>query len=526
MLTLQPKQESLAFNIAIIGDGTSAVNALDAFLKKLEQKSTVSHLPLSITLYGKAPEDQYGKGFAYGATGARVGNLTEPTIGGHADYTAEKGAFQAFAESQSDITKPAPRSMIGSFHAQRYADSKLRAQRLGITLEHRQDEVVDIESYGGQYHVVTGEGYGKAADHVVLAVGDILSQRFNALALRLPNQAFPTPYHAIDKILADNGKDKHVVAFGTRSSFVDLANGLKREGYQGKITGVSCSGLTSWPTTPDAEALYEPQYLNPAKGYTTVKDVLRDLRSELVLAQIKNAYVPDSLIQDVSEQFEAETPRRLKWDFDPQAEHDNAGLQTYHQVAQAVSWEKIYEGLPNRYEKRIFEQALGDFILYNRVNRIVSDDFARFNGHIQNGDVAVVKGSFAPHDVTSTQDGRLNVALDNSVDITCDHVVNCAIGPVAALEQVKQVPLLDNLVKRHMIIPNTQGTGFAVNSAGIDMIGSQARPYSFSGLGIETYGRQVEAWAGGMIEKLEARSAQPKQHQTLQPFKRQEFKYG
>lgn len=48
------------FNLAIVGDGSTAVNALDALLNTLEQEPR----PVNVTIYGKAAEEHIGKGFA------------------------------------------------------------------------------------------------------------------------------------------------------------------------------------------------------------------------------------------------------------------------------------------------------------------------------------------------------------------------------------------------------------------------------------------------------------------------------
>ena len=479
--------EPKKFNLAIVGDGSTAVNALDALLNTLEKAPR----PVNITLYGKAAEADVGKGFAYGPTGSRYGNLTEPVSKGHADYTPEKGAFAAY-HGQHPGTELAPRQSIGEFHAQRYRDAKEKAAKLGVTLTYRQGEVTDITGTPGQRQIVTADGASSApVDHVVLAVGDMLSQRFRDTADQFPGRVSPTPYHAIDSILEQHNRpDAVVVGFGTRSSFTDLANGLKAEGFQGTVIGVSTSGQTSWPTTPNPEALYQPKFLTPSAPFRNTQAVLRALGDELKSAARNGAYVPPSLIENIQKNANSTQPERLRWDFDPQAENTHAGGVTYHQVAQGIDWEGIQQRLPER-EKEPFARALGDFIVYNRVNRIVSADFSTLAGHLKEGSVKIEKGSIDPNNIKQGADGKLQITLDTGKTITADILVNAAIGPVPALEQIKQSPLLKNLTKASVLTPHKTGTGFDLAASDISVVGAQARTHSFAGLGIETYGRQI-----------------------------------
>ncbi len=518
------------FRLAIIGDGTTAVNALDAAVELIATKAGDGPR-IDITVIGKADEQNVGKGFAYGPVGSRTGHLTEPASAGHADYTAVKGAFTDFQRNKADVTDStlATRALIGDFHVERFEQVQQRARDLGIKINYIQAEALDIERNNSQYQVVTKSGQSVAADHIVLAVGDVLSRRFNAAAKQFAGEVFETPYHALDTILSNHTAETTVLALGTRSSFVDLANGLHKEGFAGRVIGVSSTGITSWPTTPDPEALYTPRHLNAEKGYKNLRQVLNDLAQELTTAQNEGAYVPESLLQNVTEQAEREVPKRLRWNFDPQAERDYAGKPTYHQIAQAVNWEKIYEGLSSRYEQRLFQETLGDFALYNRVNRIVAADFNAFADHQKSGAVQIERASFESRNIARNFDGRLSVALDNSKTIDCDYVVNCAIGPSSALEQVKHHDLLANLAKRHILTPQAAGTGFSLHKEveNFDVLGAQARLYCFSGIGIETYGRQItNTFIPHLQAHLEQFNTQPQPTIQRPITLKQEIKYG
>lgn len=502
------------FRIALVGDGSTAVNALDALLDNLEQAPR----PVQIDLYGKADPANIGRGFAYGPIGSRHGNLTEPVPGGHADYRAPKGDFATWRNAHPEWPQPdeqrATRQSIGAFHAERFQQVVEKAERLGIPLNYYQGEVVNLGGAPGQRTVITENGAESAPyDHVTLAVGDVLSQRLRPAAQQFPGQIKQTPYHALDDILANSNENTVVVALGTRSSFTDLANGLKAGGFEGKIIGVSSSGQTSWPTTNNPDTAYQPRYLTPGKSYRTVQNILSDLRIELTTGMKFDGvhYVPNGLMESLYEQNNSIKPERISWDFDPKAERDSAGRKTYHQIVQSIDWEGIYQKLPEK-EKPSFTRCLGDFIAYNRVNRIVADDFAELVDHLEHGDVRIQQGQIKADKIRRADGNRLAVEIAPGQNIIADYVVNCAIGPSPAKEQIQHHRLLQNLAKDGVITPQDHGSGFTIardHREDLSLLGAQARPYCFSGLGIETYGRQItQQWLPDLSQKLDQKFEQ------------------
>ena len=269
---------------------------------------------------------------------------------------------------------------------------------------------------------------------------------------------------------------------------------MANKGYQGRIKGFSQSGQTSWQAREGAE-LYPLHYLADGKNFRTVRDVLIALRHELQHAERKGVYVPESLIKDIGEQIFSASPQRLKWRYNLKEEAAHADQKTYHEVAMVVPWQKIYETLDNDQERKLFRNVLLDFSLYNRSNRIVPNDYREFIGHIDAGRAEINQGSFSERSLSSTKDGRLLVTLDDGHTITSDYVVNSAIGPVSAREQIATTPMLANLVKQQMIEAG-EGTGFRVSEAGhgISLLGAQARRPA-DGIGLETNGRTiVNSW--------------------------------
>lgn len=496
------------FRIAIVGDGSTAVNALDALVDDLIRNPR----PIEIDVYGRNPEEHFGKGFAYGPIGSRFGNLTEPVSGGHADYTATKGAFAAFRDNHAPPAQAedqrASRQSIGAFHHQRYQNLKQTAADHGIPLQFHQAEVTDIVGTAGQRQLVTENGQTtQPYDHVTLAVGDVLSQRLRSAADKFPGKVKPTPYHGLDEILDNSGPKTVVAALGTRSSFTDLANGLLAEGFEGKIIGVSTSGQTSWPTTDNPDARHQPRFLTGDKSYRTVNGVLNDLRDELSSGMRTGGvtYVPEGLMASLQAESGKTSPQRLRFAFDPVAERDHAGQRTYHQVVQGVDWERIYDKLPTG-EQPKFIECLGDFITWNRVNRIEAGDFATLVGHIESGKVEIRTGSIEANNIRTTAQGKLGIDIGNQ-NLAADYLVNCAIGPALSSEQVTNNPLIGNLVKSRILTPHQKGTGFDIADTDrndIAILGAQARRHSFSGLGIETYGRQItQQWLPDLNHKLE-----------------------
>ena len=379
------------YNRAIIGNGTTAVNALDALVKKYRASASVLP-PICLTIFGAEPEEECGKGFAYGRIGGRVGHLTESPD--HADYGNVKGEFRRYAaeilNKPADLIRRVSRKLVGDFHSVRYTQVKNEAEEVGISIAYKEAWVADVaRADNGLYRVLSANHSFGGFDHVTLAVGDVLSTHFNEAAQTHPGKVFRTPYEAIQTILDNNDANTIVVARGTRSSFVDLVNPLRENGYKGSIIGLSPSGSISWQTQEGAEP-YIPKILSDDSRFDTVFEVITALRDELALAQQSGAYIPVGLTQ-----FDpAKTDKRLGWDFDLKSEAAHASGLTYHQVSHAVKWEKIYENLRDDEERRKFTVTLSDFIVYNRVNIIVAEDYEKFIEGIESGKVEIRRSGF------------------------------------------------------------------------------------------------------------------------------------
>ncbi len=511
------------YKLAIIGNGSTAVNALDTLINNYGKASSVL-APLQITIFGDSPEESCGKGFAYGNIGSRIGNLTESPADSRADYGSEKGAFTNYATSSfrhyanrllgTPIKgKPyASRQVVGNFHAARYLELKNKARSMGIDIVYQQARVTNLSKDDVGY-IVAGNGrlHGQF-DRVVLAVGDVLSSRFNHAVRDFPNQVFPTPYHAVEPIIRDSNRKTVIVAFGTRSSFIDLVNGFASKGYRGKIIGISSSGQTSWQAR-ESRGLYPLQFLTKDKSFKTIAGVLAALKLELIEAKKAGAFVPDGLLQSITPQ----RSERLRWNFDLGEEASNADKVTYHDVVQVVNWEKIYESLNNPEDRKQFNEVLSDFILYNRVNRVVPRDYNQFVKNYAKGKVEFIKSSFGQDDIHRANNGRLNVTLANGSTLPADFVVNCAIGPAPANEQMWTQELLSNLAQKHWLSPR-DGSGFNIAEGHqIDILGAQARPYTFTGLGLESYGRQIGTWAAAIMKELASQTTTVRSKLSLIP---------
>ena len=143
------------------------------------------------------------------------------------------------------------RQLVGDFHAARFQELKKKACDLGIDLVYEQARVTNLAKDDAGYVVAGNNNMHGQFDRVVLAIGDVLSSRFNATVAKYPDQVFATPYHAVERVLKNSDSNTVITAFGTRSSLVDLVNGFISKGYKGKIIGVSSSGQTSWQARED-----------------------------------------------------------------------------------------------------------------------------------------------------------------------------------------------------------------------------------------------------------------------------------
>lgn len=503
------------YKLAVIGNGSTAINALNSLITHYESIPSVM-APLQITIFGESPEQYCGRGFAYGKVGSVIGNLTESPADGRADYSPEKGAFIRYATKL--LGRPAkdmhhaPRQLIGEFHADRYQELKKKAASVGIDLEYQQCRVTDITKDDVGYVVGDGETLYGQFNKAVLAVGDVLSTRFEDAIVRYPDQVFKTPYHALPSVLEDNDENSTIVAFGTRSSFVDLVNGFISKGYKGKIIGISQSGQTSWQARED-RGLYPLEIMKPDVTFKNTSDILIGVRAELKLAKEKGVYVPDTLLAGIN----PTRADRLRWDFNMADEASNADQVTYHDVVQVINWEKLYQGLSSIEDKQRFNAVFTDFALYNRVNRIVPHDYKQFIENFESGRAEIIKTSFSQNDIAMGDNGKLAVKLANGQVLAVDYVVNCAIGPVSSQEQVQTHELLQNLTRKRWLSPRDGSSFDVAGNHAIDILGAQARPYPFTGIGLESYGRQIAVWVGQMTQEI-ASHVGPVARPTLKPW--------
>lgn len=490
-------------SIGVIGNGTTAVNFLRELVKQYKASSACLS-PIAITIFGDGPEKECGRGFAY-RTGI-FGNLTEGPD--HADYGSTKGAFQDYArtllrtDAANEMIASTPRHLVGAFHVQSYEQLKTQAAELGIHITYKEGRIVNIkrDNETETYYVHSKDSKVDGSfDRLVLALGDILSDKFDSVSRDFSNQVFRTPYDAIGKIKGDGC----VVALGTRSSFVDLVRGLFQTGFQGKIIGVSSSGIVSSQGAGDEP--YQPfLYLNETKNFSTTQQVLSALHHELINARAEGAWVPETLINALNQQALNTQPARLIWDFNFDEEAHFADKRNYHSLVRSIYWERVYHGLSDENERKSFKTILSDFILYHRVNVIVPSDYQEFVEHVQRGGAVLQKGHFDAKNISRGDNNKLRIQVNHGVTLSADYIVNCAIGPVTSRDQVRTHELLGSLHSQGVLIP-CDGTGFFVaNGHKIDLLGSQARPLPFTSIGLETYGRQVTALASHLIQEFAA----------------------
>ncbi|HEU0117279.1 MAG TPA: FAD/NAD(P)-binding protein [Alphaproteobacteria bacterium] len=494
--------------LAIIGDGTTAVNAAHA-LTRLYQTTPAALPPVSVTIFGGAPENACGHGFAFGALGGTYGNLTEPPC--HADYGRLKGEFRAYA-AQFGNCAPAEvnvvtRRMVGNFHADRYRQLKETGAPLGIDISHIEGNVTALQKNNGAYDVNAGSRFYNGFDNVFLAVGDVRSPALDEAVARYPDRVFQTPYHALRHIAGDNHSTRTVVALGTRSSFVDLVNGLTAQGFQGQVVGVSNTGLTPRQSAPEDGPGYVPAYDWENAAGNDLYHVLLTLRQELARAKNVGVYVPNDLafrIMQHALEISRGTwqPQRLRWYHDPLKDTAHSGPHHYGDVLCAIPWEHIHDNLRDAGEQKAFTQLLGDLILYARVNKVVKPDYDGFIQELKSEKTIIHHGSFGADDIHPLKDGRLVVKVNAHVTLLADYIVNCAVGPSPSTVQIQKHSLLSDLADKGWLTPH-EGTGFDVRGDhAIVPLGAQGRIHSFSGIGLESYGRQVEAAANNLVRQL------------------------
>ena len=165
------------FELAFVGDGTSAINAGDALYKSDEYAVPLRNV--ATTVFGKGKKEACGRGFAYGEVGGVLGNLTESPLDGAADYhPVFKGSFPHYAAQRlgrepQQITQ-ASRQLIGDFHAARYEDTQRLAQQKDSSLDFVSAEITNLVRAGDHFRLIDARNREVgSAHHVALALGDI-----------------------------------------------------------------------------------------------------------------------------------------------------------------------------------------------------------------------------------------------------------------------------------------------------------------------------------------------------------------
>jgi uncharacterized NAD(P)/FAD-binding protein YdhS len=247
-------------HVAIIGGGFSGT---------LLAVNLLRHDGPRATLIERRPHT--ARGVAYAA--AHPDHLLNVRADNMSALPDDPGHFARWLEATHGdrIRGFAPRLVYGDYLDALLAETVARS---GGRLRVVQGEAIDVDPRGDGMHVVLADGTCIAADHVVLAPGNLPPHT----PAGIDPAALPPGSYAADPwsadIAADLGADDIVLVLGTGLTMIDIALLLDAKDFEGRIVALSRRGLLPHPHADGV-----PKTVRPERPEPTAVGLLRDMRA-------------------------------------------------------------------------------------------------------------------------------------------------------------------------------------------------------------------------------------------------------
>lgn len=254
---------NVRYAVAVVGGGFAGVMTAVQLLRVLPA-------PHAVVLFERS--DRFARGQAY-ATDLPCHLLNVPagrmsafpdTPTDFTEWLDHTGAKSACAATEAGLF--APRSVYGDY-IESIALAALRSGRLTVV----RASVTDLQPESDGVRLTTAEGRVLRADRVVLALGNLTSDRNSASHVCDPWS--PAALAPIDPVSGDP-----VVVIGTGLTMVDLMLSLRARGFAGPIVAISRRGRL-------------PQPHRPAANWPTPDFTARERRSVVALCRRVRAEV-------------------------------------------------------------------------------------------------------------------------------------------------------------------------------------------------------------------------------------------
>ncbi|VTU33413.1 hypothetical protein H6CHR_03996 [Variovorax sp. PBL-H6] len=224
------------FKLAIVGGGSIGTVYLHHFLRD----ALTAGIQVEVTVYDPRP---LGPGAPYQEDSDCV-LLNSPAAYSSAVFNNRTHFVEWLVKhgiASEEVAGPTyfPRNLYGRYMRSIAEENRTLANATGTALAHRQCRAIDVARHDGAYAITDEQGNVRHCDHVVLCLGNPLSDRFSHLAA-VP--AFIADPYPTTKLAGMIPPDASVLVLGTSLSAIDTLLALKAAGHRGPLHASSRTG--------------------------------------------------------------------------------------------------------------------------------------------------------------------------------------------------------------------------------------------------------------------------------------------
>lgn len=448
---------SKTYTIGIIGTGASGVAVFVHLVQKMIRNLSGKD-KLSIMLAEK--KDNMGAGLAFGT--GQEGHLLNTKAGMMGIYAEEPMHFvhwmhrhkdwiaREFPQSALHPDAYPPRMLYGHYLQDCFQRHLALAEQHHIRIDCIKEDVndMDITKDGCKIRFASGK---KAIAHlVVLATGNPKSATFKKLSDC--EKYFDSPWPSSRILNSITQKDAHVCLIGSSLTALDGIKTLVDNGHEGPITLFSRKGLM-----PRVQA---PQEMPFDRKVLRLENIRRLMRKEHRPLRIKD------LIRLFRAEVESSLGKKLVWrDFERAGRSQPVLLK--HDIEKALSGQSIFQDIlyATRHDSYTIWKLLApdQQLLYGKWIK-AEVDINRHAMPLENG-IKILH---------LLESGQLNVKSESETieydiqrrlfvmkmkdgeDFTADYVIN-ATGPATQLADMEDIPLIQKLLEKQLLLPYTVG---------------------------------------------------------------------
>ncbi|MFC3199786.1 FAD/NAD(P)-binding protein [Parapedobacter deserti] len=434
--------------IAIVGAGASGVACLIQLVIKHIVSAKID--PISIILFEK--RNEFGPGLAYGT--GQEGHLLNTRAGLMGIFPDEPLHFVQWMQSHQQSlgnrldqhihpNAYPPRMRYGEYVQAMLNYYQQEAGRHGITVKKERAEIIDAEITGDQKVILVASGCNRyIADYVILATGNPRSNNFTHLENL--HAYIPSPWPAGRILTTVTDKYARVGIVGSSLTAIDAMITLVENGHKGTISFFSLEGLLP-RVQPPIEAPYERKILTLSNIRKLIRETQRPLRVK-------------DLIRFLRAEAEQHLQQQVNWKAEERRGKDPLKLLTKdiqdalggHSIVQRILYSLRYESYPiwkmlPADQKLLFGKWIKTDVDINW-HAIPMENGIKLKQMLESGQLLVIGHSDdiewnGNHFILKTNDGK---------SYRADFVIN-ASGPATSLQQMDDLPLLQQLLKRGYI---------------------------------------------------------------------------